>query len=141
MTLVEARACRRIIVDPTRPGTTIRGRVTAPDRVSWPAAAPGPGTRPSRPSRAPWSPRHRSRDRGRGRVETPSLKVATEPGLGFPHARQAVQTTRPRPRPPQPPRAHRGRLRGHRPDLHQASPAQLADLLGGHCRCPGSLRW
>jgi hypothetical protein len=34
MTLVEARACRRIIVDPTRPGTTIRSRVTAPGRVS-----------------------------------------------------------------------------------------------------------
>jgi hypothetical protein len=30
MTLVEARACRRSIVDPTRPGTTIGGRVTAP---------------------------------------------------------------------------------------------------------------
>jgi predicted transposase YbfD/YdcC len=74
----------------------------------------------------------RTRDRGHGRVETRTLKVATVPGLDFPHATQALQITR--------------RVR----DLHrrrwrtitvyaitslsaiQASPARLADLVRGH---------
>jgi predicted transposase YbfD/YdcC len=74
----------------------------------------------------------RTRDRGHGRVETRTLKVATVPGLGFPHATQALRITR--------------RVR----DLHrrrwrtvtvyaitslsaiQASPARLADLVRGH---------
>ena len=84
---------------------------------------------------------HRSRDRGHGRVETRSLKVVTVAGLGFPHARQALQITR--------------RVR----DLHsrrwrtvvvyavtdltftQASPAQLADLLRGHWTIENTLHW
>src|SRR6266508_2240188 len=83
----------------------------------------------------------RSRDRGHGRVETRSLKVVTVAGLGFPHARQALQITR--------------RVR----DLHsrrwrtvvvyavtdltftQASPAQLADLLRGHWTIENTLHW
>ncbi len=84
---------------------------------------------------------HRTRDRGHGRVETRSLKIVTVPGLGFPHARQALQITR--------------RVR----DLHsrrwrtvvvyavtdltftQASPAQLADRLRGHWTIENTLHW
>jgi predicted transposase YbfD/YdcC len=36
----------------------------------------------------------RTRDRGHGRVELRTLKVATVGGLGFPHAAQAIQITR-----------------------------------------------
>ena len=84
---------------------------------------------------------HRSRDRGHGRVETRSLKVVTVAGLGFPHARQAVQITR-RVRD-----LHRRRWRTvvvyAVTDLTftQASPAQLADLLRGHWTIENTLHW
>jgi predicted transposase YbfD/YdcC len=83
----------------------------------------------------------RTRDRGHGRVETRTLKVATVPGLDFPHAVQALQITR--------------RVR----DLHrrrwrtvvvyaiasmtaaQASPDQLAGLLRGHWAVENGLHW
>ena len=83
----------------------------------------------------------RSRDRGHGRVETRSLKVVTVAGLGFPHARQAVQITR-RVRD-----LHRRRWRTvvvyAVTDLSftQASPAQLADLLWGHWTIDNTLHW
>lgn len=84
---------------------------------------------------------HRSRDRGHGRVQTRSLRVVTVAGLGFPHARQAVQITR-RVRD-----LHRRRWRTvvvyAVTDLTftQASPAQLADLLGGHWTIENTLHW
>jgi hypothetical protein len=84
---------------------------------------------------------HHRRDRGQGRVETPSLKVVTVPGLGFPYPRQALPSTRRLLRPSPPPLAHRGRRRGHRPDLHPGQPAQLADLLGGHWMIENTLHW
>jgi predicted transposase YbfD/YdcC len=37
---------------------------------------------------------NRTRDHGHGRVELRTLKVASVPGLGFPHAAQAIQVTR-----------------------------------------------
>jgi predicted transposase YbfD/YdcC len=37
---------------------------------------------------------NRTRDQGHGRVELRTLKVASVPGLGFPHAVQAIQVTR-----------------------------------------------
>ena len=36
----------------------------------------------------------RTCDQGHGRVEVRTLKVATVPALGFPHAAQAIQVTR-----------------------------------------------
>jgi hypothetical protein len=73
-----------------------------------------------------------TRDRGHARVELRRLQVATVPGLGFPHATQALRITR-RVRP----------LAGRRwrtvtvyavtsLTAAQASPARLADLLRGH---------
>jgi predicted transposase YbfD/YdcC len=84
---------------------------------------------------------NRTRDRGHGRVETRSLKVVTVPGLGFPHATQALQITR------------RVRDLGSRrwrtvivyavTDLTapQASPTQLAELLRGHWRIENGLHY
>jgi predicted transposase YbfD/YdcC len=83
----------------------------------------------------------RSRDRGHGRVETRSLKVVTVAGLGFPHARQALQITR-RVRD-----LHRRRWRTVVVEavtdltFTRASPGQLADLLGGHWRIENTLHW
>jgi predicted transposase YbfD/YdcC len=73
-----------------------------------------------------------TRDRGHGRVELRRLQVTTVPGLGFPHATQAIRITR-RVRP----------LAGRRwrtvtvyattsLTAAQASPARLADWIRGH---------
>ena len=73
-----------------------------------------------------------TRDRGHGRVELRRLQVATVPGLGFPHATQALRITR-RVRP----------LAGRRwrtvtvyavtsLTAAQARPARLADYVRGH---------
>jgi predicted transposase YbfD/YdcC len=74
----------------------------------------------------------RTRDQGHGRVELRTLKVATVPGLGFPHARQAIQVTR-RVRP-------LGSRRWRTVTVYavtslatiQAHPAQLAAYIRGH---------
>jgi hypothetical protein len=73
-----------------------------------------------------------TRDRGHGRVEVRTLKVATVAGLGFPHAAQALRITR-RVRP----------LHGRRwrtvtvyavtsLTAARASPARLADYIRDH---------
>jgi predicted transposase YbfD/YdcC len=74
----------------------------------------------------------RTRDRGHGRVELRTLKVATVAGLGFPHAAQALRITR-RVRP-------LGSRRWRTVTVYavtsliapQASPARLAGYVRGH---------
>jgi predicted transposase YbfD/YdcC len=84
---------------------------------------------------------HRTRDQGHGRVEIRTLKVASVPGLGFPHATQAIQVTR-RVR-------DLGSTRWRTVTVyavtslgaHQAGPAQLALYLRGHWRIENGLHW
>jgi predicted transposase YbfD/YdcC len=73
-----------------------------------------------------------TRDRGHGRVELRRLQIATVPGLGLPHAAQAIRITR---------KVRDLRSRRWRTvrvdavtNLHaaQASPARLADAIRGH---------
>jgi predicted transposase YbfD/YdcC len=85
----------------------------------------------------------RTRDRGHGRVELRTLKVATVGGLGFPHAAQAIQITR--------------RVRDLGANSRrwrtvtvyavtsltttQAAPWQLAGYLRGHWTIENELHW
>jgi predicted transposase YbfD/YdcC len=84
---------------------------------------------------------NRTRDQAHGRVEIRSLKVASVPGLVFPHAAQAIQVTR-RVR-------DLGSTRWRTVTVyvvtsltaHQAGPAQLALYLRGHWRIETSLHY
>jgi hypothetical protein len=83
----------------------------------------------------------RTRDQGHGRVELRTLKVATVPGLGFPHAAQAIQLTR--------------RVRDHASrrwrtvtiyavtslTTTQTAPWQLAGYLRGHWTIENGPHW
>jgi hypothetical protein len=83
----------------------------------------------------------RTRDRAHGRVELRTLKAVSVGGFGFPHAAQVVQVTR---------RVRDLRTRRWRTvtvyaatslTFAQASPARLADLLGGHWGIENSLHY
>lgn len=86
---------------------------------------------------------HDSRDRGHGRIEHRTVKVATvEAGLLFPHAVQAIQIVRRR-------RPLKGKKRWSTETVYaitclnptQASPAELAAIIRGHWSIEDSLHW
>jgi predicted transposase YbfD/YdcC len=83
----------------------------------------------------------RTRDRAHGRVELRTLKAVSVAGFGFPHAAQVIQVTR---------KTRDLRTRRWRTaTVHaitsltfaQASPARLADLIGGHWAIENGLHW
>jgi predicted transposase YbfD/YdcC len=96
----------------------------------------------------PWKqvePGHRSAQTGHGRREIRTLKVVTiAAGIGFPHARQAIQITR-RTRPVCAGRTGRWRTETVYAitDLgpHQARPDELAAWIRGHWQIENGLHW
>jgi predicted transposase YbfD/YdcC len=83
----------------------------------------------------------RTRDRGHGRVELPTLKAVTVHHFGFPHTAQVIQVTR------KTRELRTGRWRTvtiyaiTSLTFAQASPARLADYLRGHWAIENGLHW
>jgi len=76
---------------------------------------------------------------GHGRIETRTIKVVTPPRRpSFPHARQAIALHRLRRQPRQSPQAETIYAVTNL-GFHQATPAQLADIIRGHWSIEGSV--
>lgn len=85
---------------------------------------------------------HTSTDRGHGRIESRSIKiVSVARGIVFPHAAQAIQITRQTRKPDETTWRTETVYAVTSLTAEQASPAELAAYIRGHCSIENRLQW